>query len=312
MKKRPVITFVILGLLGIGLFLLGSGYVFHKSCVRREYVWPDPDPADEMQQEQYAQARRLQEQKGQSITITAFDGTKLKGHYFEREKNAPLVIFFHGLWSDGYVDGVTISRITQHNNWNLLLADLRAHHESAGTISTLGVRERYDCRDWANWAASNWGEKTPIYLMGISMGGAAVMMSSNLELPDSVCGIIDDCGYTTPMEMIGRNCEEKLPKWIPISAFAFVVDAGTRIWGGFRLEEADACKALSQTDIPILIIHGDKDTIAPISMAYRLYDSCKSEKQLYIVHGADHAEGYWKDPEGYERVVTEFIEGHIR
>ena len=74
----------------------------------------------------------------------------------------------------------------------------------------------------------------------------------------------------------------------------------------------DACKALAQTNIPLLIIHGDKDTLAPISMAYRIYDSCVSEKQLYIVPDADHAETYKANSIKYENIVTEFIEQHLQ
>ncbi len=66
------------------------------------------------------------------------------------------------------------------------------------------------------------------------------------------------------------------------------------------------------TDIPLLIIHGDEDMKAPLSMAYKLYDSCNGEKQLYIVHGADHSENYRKDPGGYEKIVTNFIEERLR
>ena len=66
------------------------------------------------------------------------------------------------------------------------------------------------------------------------------------------------------------------------------------------------------TDIPLLIIHGDEDMKAPLSMAYKLYDSCNGEKQLYIVHGADHTENYRKDPGGYEKIVTKFIEERLR
>ena len=36
------------------------------------------------------------------------------------------------------------------------------------------------------------------------------------------------------------------------------------------------------------------------------------EKQLYIVHGADHSENYRKDPGGYEKIVTKFIEERLR
>lgn len=92
--------------------------------------------------------------------------------------------------------------------------------------------------------------------------------------------------------------------------FDFFVEMGTSVWGHFCISKADACKAVSQTDIPILIIHGDRDTQAPLSMAYRLYDSCSSEKQLYVVHGANHAENYRKNPEGYENVIAQFVEEH--
>ena len=126
-------------------------------------------------------------------------------------------------------------------NWNLLITTSRAHGESGGNFSTLGVLEKYDCRDWVNWVMEHWGRQTPIFLMGVSMGGATVMMSSNLGLPDSVYGIIDDCGFTTAKEMIREDCKAHLPKFIPSSIFEFFLEAGTRIWGDFELEQADAC-----------------------------------------------------------------------
>lgn len=57
---------------------------------------------------------------------------------------------------------------------------------------------------------SEYGEQTPIFLMGISMGGAVALMSSDLGLPESVCGIIDDAGFTSPLEMIKANSKEKI------------------------------------------------------------------------------------------------------
>jgi pimeloyl-ACP methyl ester carboxylesterase len=134
--------------------------------------------------------------------IQAFDNTKLIGHYYEREKGAPLIVFFHGLWGHSYLDGVPIYRITQKHNWNLLLCDLRAQGDSEGEFSTLGVLEKYDCLDWVEWAQNRFGDKNPIFLMGVSMGASIVMMSSDLELPDSVYGIIDDCGFTSTLDVI--------------------------------------------------------------------------------------------------------------
>lgn len=219
-------------------------------------------------------------------------------------------IFFHGLWSNGYVSGEPTYKITKNQGWNLLLVSMRAHDESEGEFSTLGVIEQYDCKAWANWAVERFGEEKSVFFMGVSTGASVAMMSSNLGLPKSVRGIIDDCGFTSTMEMIDVNCKSHLPDYIPTRMFDFFVEMGTSVWGHFCISKADACKAVSQTDIPILIIHGARDTKAPLSMAYRLYDSCSSEKQLYVVHGANHAESYRKDPEGYENVIAQFVEEH--
>lgn len=103
--------------------------------------------------------------------------------------------------------------------------------------------------------------------MGISMGGAVVTMSSDLDFPDSVCGIIEDSGFTTSTKMLELNCKSHLPKGMPVEVFKIFADVGIKLWGGFNLKEADACKSVSQTKIPILIIHGDKDNLAPLYMA---------------------------------------------
>lgn len=249
--------------------------------------------------------------KNEKIIITASDGVRLVGYFYERKKNAPIVIFFHGLWSTGFVNGKPIYRITEKHNWNLLLATLRAHGESGGNVSTLGVLEKYDCRDWVNWVVSEYGEQTPIFLMGISMGGAVALMSSDLGLPESVCGIIDDAGFTSPLEMIKANSKEKIHHKILSDLFTQFVNVGTKIWGGFDLKEANACVAVSKTSVPVLIIHGDKDKQAPVSMAYKIYDSCKSERELYIVSGSEHKDCYRSNPEKYESIVSEFLKKHI-
>ena len=143
------------------------------------------------------------------------------------------------------------------------------------------------------------------------MGGAVVTMSSDLDFPDSVCGIIEDSGFTTSTKMLELNCKSHLPKGMPVEVFKIFADVGIKVWGGFNLKEADACKAVSQTKIPILIIHGDMDNLAPLYMAKEIYNSCKSSKEIYIVHGAGHAENYKKDPEGYEKIITTFIKERV-
>lgn len=307
--------------------------ILHNSCYwicymhGRSYIWKPIGISANLRKKNYSMVRfrtadddeyrilidayKIKNQSNETVMIQAFDNTKLIGHYYEREKGAPLIVFFHGLWGHSYLDGVPIYRITQKHNWNLLLCDLRAQGDSEGKFSTLGVLEKYDCLDWVEWAQNRFGDKNPIFLMGVSMGASIVMMSSDLELPDSVYGIIDDCGFTSTLDVIKQNNNKQISKYIPKNLFPTMLNVGTKIWGSFDLSDADACKALAHTDIPLLIIHGDEDMQAPLSMAYKLYDSCNGEKQLYIVHGADHSENYRKDPGGYEKIVTKFIEERI-
>lgn len=311
-KKVYFITVVVgFAICMVGV-IFGSRLVFQRTCERRTTPWSDLGTADDDEYRILIDAYKIKNQSNETVMIQAFDNTKLIGHYYEREKGAPLIVFFHGLWGHSYLDGVPIYRITQKHNWNLLLCDLRAQGDSEGEFSTLGVLEKYDCLDWVEWAQNRFGDKNPIFLMGVSMGASIVMMSSDLELPDSVYGIIDDCGFTSTLDVIKQNNNKQISKYIPKNLVPTMLNVGTKIWGSFDLSDADACKALAHTDIPLLIIHGDEDMKAPLSMAYKLYDSCNGEKQLYIVHGADHTENYRKDPGGYEKIVTKFIEERIR
>lgn len=309
LKKRSFTRLIVRLFL---MLIIVSWIVFQKACMRRTTTRVEQMEKEGGKDRLFIEANEIEKKADEIVSFaSSIDGIKLSGSYYDREKNAPVILFFRGFWSSSFVDAIPIYEITKKMNWNLLITTSRAHGESGGNFSTLGVLEKYDCRDWVNWVMEHWGRQTPIFLMGVSMGGATVMMSSNLGLPDSVYGIIDDCGFTTAKEMIRENCKAHLPKFIPSSIFEFFLEAGTRIWGDFDLEQADACKALSQTDIPVLIIHGNEDTKAPLSMAYKLYDSCRSEKEIYIVNGADHAENYQADPEKYGDIIIRFIKKHM-
>lgn len=313
-KKLRIFLIVLVIIVTCLLCVLGlSKLAFDKIFLRRETRWPDLGSADEFQYEILTEAYQLRREEGEKVIITAPDGVELAGHYYERDRNAPVIIFFHGLWGNGYTNGVPIYRITKNRGWNLLLVSLRAHDESSGNITTLGVKERYDCQEWARWVVSRVGKDIPIFLMGLSFGGAIALMSSDLSLPDSVSGIIDDCGFTTPLDMIRINSKEKLKLDLFAIIFTHFVDIGAKLWGGFDLREANATLSVFKTDIPLLIIHGENDKLAPVSMAYEIYNSCtSSNKQLYIVPGSEHANSYKTNPEEYERVISEFIERIIQ
>jgi fermentation-respiration switch protein FrsA (DUF1100 family) len=55
----------------------------------------------------------------------------------------------------------------------------------------------------------------------------------------------------------------------------------------------DAVNAVAKVSpIPIVIIHGDADTIVPPAHAHRLYRAAREPKELWMVPGGGHIEAF--------------------
>ena len=136
------------------------------------------------------------------------------------------------------------------------------------------------------------------------MGAATVLMASGLELPENVKGIIADCPYSSPEEIIKKECGKMgLP---PKLAYPFV-RLGAMIFGGFDPSSATAKDAVKAAKVPILIIHGEADDFVPCSMSREIIDACASDKTLITIPLAGHGVSYIVDRPLYEKSVEEFL-----
>lgn len=300
---RAVLFLVVAGILFLGC----ARFLFVSICGRKEVPWPDLGAADEVQYGILTEGYEIRKEGGEEVSILASDKTRLVAHYYERQQGAPVVLFFHGYRSFAVVDGVPAYRITKQLNWNLLLVTSRAHGESSGDFVTFGAREREDCLAWANWAEERFGEEVPLFLMGVSMGGAQVVQSCDLALPASVCGIINDCGYVSFMDMLGRSIQLRTGKGFLVKLPKLCLEAGARIFGGFSFSDKAVYKSVENTKIPILFIHSDTDQVVPFSAAETLYEKYAGPKEMLKIHGAGHGENYRTEPERYEKAVKAFL-----
>ena len=136
------------------------------------------------------------------VKLTSFDGLALSALYLPAQgESRGTVVAFHGYRSLATIDFALEAEFFHGLGYDVLLPYQRSHGESQGRYITYGVKERFDCRDWARYAARRFGEDKPLFLMGISMGAATVLMASGLELPGN-----------TPMEMPIRNRGLSSPK----------------------------------------------------------------------------------------------------
>lgn len=263
--------------------------------------------------EQYAPHRELmaslikemEEVPWEEVCITSFDGTKLFGRYFHTADGAPLQIQFHGYRGTAFRDFCGGNKLARKFGQNTLLVDQRAHGRSGGRVITFGVKERYDCLCWANYARERFGAETPIILAGVSMGAATVLMASDLELPENVVGIIADCPYSSPADIIRKVCGDM--GFPPKLAFPFV-RLSARLFGRFDLTSASAVEAVRNTKLPILILHGEDDRFVPCEMSGEIARACNGRVSRATFPGAGHGLSYMLDPKRYEKLTGDFIE----
>ncbi|MDE5984035.1 MAG: alpha/beta hydrolase [Eubacterium sp.] len=76
--------------------------------------------------------------------------------------------------------------------------------------------------------------------------------------------------------------------------------------------EYTALDALKTNKIPLLIINGTSDRIAPPFMAEQLYSSCKAPKVKMTIDNAGHMKSYYKDTEKYQAVVLKFFNTSLK
>lgn len=255
--------------------------------------------------------------------VTSFDGLKLHATYFpaidqgedaeaqeQKEGQKPdkkkIVICFHGYTGEGLSNHVAIADYFLKHGYAMLLPDARAHGESEGEYIGFGCLDRQDALCWINWAIQKCGEDVSILLYGTSMGGATVLMTSGLELPANVKGIVSDCGFTSPKEVFTHvlNHMYHLPAFPAIQG----ADLINKKLAGYGMDECNAKREVQKAKVPILFIHGSADTFVPCSMCEEIYENCQSPKRKLIIEGAGHAESYYKDMVTYEDTLTKFAE----
>lgn len=252
----------------------------------------------------------MMEQEHEDVYQTSFDGLKLHAAYFppirEREGKKRIVICFHGYTSKCLADFTGLTDYYFKRGYAMLHPDARAHGEREGKYIGFGCLDRKDALGWIDWVIQKCGPEIEIYLHGISMGGATILMASGLELPPQVKGIISDCGFTSPKEVFTHVLHSmyRLPAF-PVMQGAELVN---RRLAGYGMDECNAKREVAKARVPILFIHGSKDTFVPTRMCQEIYDCCASPKRILIVDGAAHGESYYKDMELYERTLDEFIE----
>lgn len=239
----------------------------------------------------------------EDVHIQAADGLRLHA-LMVRQPGHDVAICVHGY--TGQAGNMRYAgRRFYEKGYSILLPDCRGHGQSEGRYITMGWPDRLDLLGWINHIL-RLDPQARIVLYGISMGGAAVMMTTGEALPHAVRAIVEDCGYSRLWDEFSYQLRAifGLPDF-PLMPLA---DWICRLRLGFGMREASAVDQLKKARVPVLFIHGDQDSFVPSHMLEAVYAACSGPKDRLLVPGAGHAQAPHVDPQRYWGHVFDFID----
>ena len=236
--------------------------------------------------------------------ITAYDSTKLYGRFYRNGDSKITILMMHGFRSNPIHDFSCAFKFYYDKGFNLLVPDQRAHGKSGGKYITYGTKERYDAKAWLEFA-NTLVPDGELYATGVSMGASTVLMAAELNLPENVKGIIADCGFTSPAEIIKKVMREDMK--VPLFPLYYTTKAMSKVVAGFDFEECNAALAVKDCKIPLLFLHGKNDSFVPFSMGEEIYNSAGGKKHAVWVEGADHGCSFLVDHKACAEALGGFL-----
>lgn len=306
------ILFILLAL--VILILISGGYVFFVACVRRKDLpWL---VEEEIKKTSYGRFYEymtfgdqwLKDHQAQDVYIESEDGLRLHAYWIPAENPKGTMLLAHGYRSTMLAD-FGISFACYHSlGMNLLVPHQRSHGESQGRFITFGVKESGDMLQWIRFHNRQFGHYQMI-LTGLSMGASTMLYLADADLPENVKGIVADCGFTSPKEILSTVFRRVVH--LPAVPTIWAAELFARIFAGFSLYEKDTRRSLANSKVPVLMIHGTGDDFVPCEMTKQGYAACTGSKRVLLVEGAEHGLSFIVDQQGCTSMLLDFLKTNV-
>lgn len=237
--------------------------------------------------------------KYEDVSFTTSDKITIKAWLIPSKTANGTVIIGHGYPFDkGNI--LPVAKFL-YPDYNLLFYDHRYFGESSGAITTVGIKEVEDVKAAVKFVRKRFNGSIALY--GFSLSASAMLMSKV-----NVNAIISDSAYADLEMMINH-----IYSMFGILKFPFVqiTKAITIIF--FRVDPKDVSPSLAvkNTNIPILVIHGEKDSQIPVENAYALKEN-NPDIDLWIVKNSDHGQAYSLFKNEYQNRIKSFLKKNMK
>ncbi len=207
----------------------------------------------------------------EEVRFNSADGTRLSGWFIPAKGKAlGTVIHYHGNAQNMTAHYSFVSWLPA-NGFNLFVFDYRGYGKSEGKPTRKGVYE--DSVAALKYLKTRTDiDQDKLIVFGQSIGGAnALAVLGNNDFK-GIAGIATDSAFSTYK---GVACDHA--GWLKPLAFCLI---------GNKLSPEKYVGNIAP--VPLLIIHGTKDPVAPYKHAERLYRKAAEPKELWTIEGGGH------------------------
>jgi alpha-beta hydrolase superfamily lysophospholipase len=268
----------------------------------------------------------------QPITPVGFqslDGIPLQGYWLSAQGKSSdkTVVMGHGYTQD-WREMVAIAEPLRKAGFNCFLFDFRTHGASEGETTTIGFHESKDIAAAVDTVTKRFGpQSSQVFYLGHSMGAAAMLMSpKSLEdhpqamavMEKTLDGIILDAPYYNFREIAERFLKrigkmesdnwfarKVLGPWMQGPFGDQVVDGLQWMVKDYLKLPVDIFTMIPAQDMansplgqkPILVLHGDEDTVTPYDHGKRVYETLRMKNpgktEFITIQGEEHLNRQW-------------------
>jgi len=233
--------------------------------------------------------------------IPAIDGGFLE--VWRIEPTGPsrgLVVMAHG-WSRNRDRMVSRARFFGRLGFTTVLHSARDHGGSSRRRFMNAVKFAEDIEAVMRWLGQ------PVILYGHSAGSAGAVIAASRN-PASIRLLFLEASYAYTREAL-----LSLYRWVnPVFGICFgpMILFWMNLFYGNKLDSVSPARLASGINIPVMLIHGQKDRRFPLAFALKLKRSfAPGQAALYVAEGAGHSDS--SQMPGYAEAIKSFLDQHL-
>ena len=229
------------------------------------------------------------------VELRSVNDTCLHAWWIPAEGDAPVIVVLHG-WGGNSSLMLPLAPHIHDGGFHALFVDARNHGLSEEDSFSSMPRFAEDLEVAVEWARKR-DDVTAVGVIGHSVGAGALIFSASKGVP--IDAAVSVSSFAHPGEMMHEN----MP--FPKPVVNAILEAVQRTIG-YRFDEFAPRTRVVAVDIPLLLVHGDKDDVVPITNLHQLADA-HGGAEVIIVPGGGHS-----DLEPYEPYITDIVDFFAR